>query len=74
MLNLIQVIGTALMLRSPSLTIISWTIISRYALNYSTGRVLRELIYIPLDREAKYQGKALSTRWYSGLATVSLRP
>jgi len=57
MLNLIQVIGTALMLRSPSLTIISWTIISRYALNYSTGRVLRELIYIPLDREAKYQGK-----------------
>lgn len=57
LLNLIQVIGTALMLRSPSLTIISWTIISRYALNYSTGRVLRELIYIPLDREAKYQGK-----------------
>ncbi len=57
MLNLIQVIGTALMLRSPSLKIISWTIISRYALNYSTGRVLRELIYIPLDREAKYQGK-----------------
>jgi ATP/ADP translocase len=45
------------MLRSPSLTVISWTIISRYALNYSTGRVLRELIYIPLDREAKYQGK-----------------
>ena len=57
MLNLIQVVGTGLMLRNPGLTIISWTIITRYALNYSTGRVLRELIYIPLDREAKYQGK-----------------
>ena len=57
MLNFIQVAGTLLMLRQPSLTIISWTIIIRYALNYSTGRVLRELIYIPLDREAKYQGK-----------------
>ena len=57
MLNLIQVVGTTLMLRNPSLKIISWTIITRYALNYSTGRVLRELIYIPLDREAKYQGK-----------------
>ncbi len=56
-LNLVQTAGTLLMLRSPSLTIISWTIITRYALNYSTGRVLRELIYIPLDREAKYQGK-----------------
>lgn len=56
-LNLIQIAGTSFMLRSPSLTIISWTIIIRYALNYSTGRVLRELIYIPLDREAKYQGK-----------------
>ena len=56
-LNFVQTIGTLLMLRSPSLTIISWTIITRYALNYSTGRVLRELIYIPLDREAKYQGK-----------------
>lgn len=56
-LNIIQFIGSMLMLKSPSLTVISWTIIIRYALNYSTGRVLRELIYIPLDREAKYQGK-----------------
>lgn len=58
MLNLIQVAGTAMMLVRPSLNIISLTIIIRYALNYSTGRVLRELIYIPLDREAKYQGKS----------------
>ncbi len=58
MLNLIQVTGTAMMLIKPSLNIISMTIIIRYALNYSTGRVLRELIYIPLDREAKYQGKS----------------
>ena len=57
LLNLIQVGGTCVMLFEPSLTVVSWTLIIRYALNYSTGRALRELVYIPLDREAKYQGK-----------------
>ncbi len=57
LLNLIQVVGTFCMMFSPSLTIASWVIIIRYAIDYSTGRALRELVYIPLDREAKYQGK-----------------
>lgn len=57
LLNLIQIAGTFLTMFNPSLTVVSWIMIIRYALNYSTGRALRELVYIPLDREAKYQGK-----------------
>ncbi len=57
LLNFIQVAGSIAMLFVPSLSIVSWTLIIRYALNYSTGRALRELIYIPLSREQKYQGK-----------------
>lgn len=56
-LTLIQVVGSCLTLFNPSLTVVSWIIIIRYALDYSTGRALRELVYIPLGREAKYQGK-----------------
>jgi len=76
MLNLIQVAGTAFMLYAPSLEIVSWTLIIRYALNYSTGRAMRELIYIPLDREAKYQGKGFIDtvvfRLGDGLSSVML--
>ncbi|MBU1109074.1 MAG: hypothetical protein KKB51_20525 [Candidatus Riflebacteria bacterium] len=57
LLNLIQIGGSCIMLYSPGLTVVSWVVIIRYALNYSTGRALRELVYIPLGREAKYQGK-----------------
>ncbi|MDD3000048.1 MAG: Npt1/Npt2 family nucleotide transporter, partial [Candidatus Riflebacteria bacterium] len=74
MLNIIQTAATLLMLKMPSLTIVSWTIIIRYALNYSTGRVLRELIYIPLDHDAKYQGKGFIDtvvfRFGDGLSSV----
>jgi len=57
LLNLIQVVGTFCTMFSPSLAVASWIVIIRYAIDYSTGRALRELVYIPLDREAKYQGK-----------------
>ncbi len=76
MLNLIQVAGSLLMLFSPGLNVVSWTLIIRYALNYSTGRAMRELIYIPLDREAKYQGKGFIDtvvfRLGDGLSSVML--
>ncbi len=75
-LNLIQVTGSSLMMISPGLNIVSWTLIIRYALNYSTGRAMRELIYIPLDREAKYQGKGFIDtvvfRLGDGLSSVML--
>ncbi len=54
---LMQVGASALMLVSPSLGIVSWGLIIGSAINYSTGRAIRELVYIPLDREQKYQGK-----------------
>jgi len=57
LLNLIQVVGTFFTMFTPSMVVASWVVIIRYAINYSTGRALRELVYIPLDREAKYQGK-----------------
>jgi AAA family ATP:ADP antiporter len=56
-LNFIQVVGTFFTMFTPSLAVASWVVIIRYAIDYSTGRALRELVYIPLDREAKYQGK-----------------
>ncbi len=54
---LMQVSASVLMLISPSLGIVSWGLIIGSAINYSTGRAIRELVYIPLDREQKYQGK-----------------
>jgi ATP/ADP translocase len=57
LLNLIQVIGSFFMLSMPGLAVASWVTIIRYALNYSTGRAIRELVYIPLTRQQKYQGK-----------------
>ncbi|GAB4280969.1 MAG: hypothetical protein Kow0029_25850 [Candidatus Rifleibacteriota bacterium] len=53
----LQLVASSLMLYSPSLTVVSWGLILISAINYSTGRALRELVYIPLDREQKYQGK-----------------
>lgn len=54
---LLQVAASVIMLVSPSLGIVSWGLIIGSAINYSTGRAIRELVYIPLDREQKYQGK-----------------
>lgn len=54
---LIQIVATVMMLTSPTLAIVSWGLIIVSAINYSTGRAIRELVYIPLDREQKYQGK-----------------
>lgn len=54
---LLQVTASVLMLVSPQLSIVAWALIIGSAINYSTGRALRELVYIPLDREQKYQGK-----------------
>lgn len=65
-LNFIQVAGSILLASNTStlapiviapITIVSWTIVIRSALDYSTARVLRESVYIPLDKDAKYQGK-----------------
>lgn len=76
LINIIQVIGSILMLINPSLAIVSWAIIIRYALNYSTGRAIRELVYIPLSREQKYQGKGFIDtvifRIGDGLSSVML--
>ncbi len=53
----IQLAATVMMIVSPRLEIVSWGLIIGSAINYSTGRAIRELVYIPLDREQKYQGK-----------------
>ncbi len=53
----IQFAASAFMLISPALGIVSWGLIINNAINYSTGRAIRELVYIPLNREQKYQGK-----------------
>lgn len=54
---IMQLLASFLMLTSPSLSIVSWTLIIGSAINYSSGRAIRELVYIPLNREQKYQGK-----------------
>lgn len=83
LLNIIQVVGTGLLLMLPSmglatmsLTVLSWTFIFRRALDYSTARILRESIYIPLDRSAKYQGKGFIDtvvfRFGDGLSSIML--
>ncbi len=81
-LNIIQVIGNILLLTPKfgastyALTVVSWTFILRRALDYSTARVLRESIYIPLDREAKYQGKGFIDtvvfRFGDGVSSIML--
>lgn len=75
-LNIVQVIGSLFMLVNPSLYLVRWVIIIRYALDYSTGRALRELVYIPLSKEAKYQGKGfidtLVFRIGDGMSSIML--
>jgi AAA family ATP:ADP antiporter len=53
----IQISATGLMLYEPSLSYVSWGLILGSAISYSTGRAIKELVYIPLDRDQKYQGK-----------------
>ena len=53
----VQIGATVLMLNSPSLLFVSWGLIIVSAISYSTGRAIKELVYIPLNREQKYQGK-----------------
>jgi AAA family ATP:ADP antiporter len=53
----IQSLASVFMLFSPALGIVSWGLIINNAINYSTGRAIRELVYIPLNRDQKYQGK-----------------
>lgn len=76
LLTLVQIVGTCVTLFNPSLFVASWVVVIRYALNYSTGRALRELVYIPLDREAKYQGKGfidtVAFRAGDGISSVIL--
>lgn len=57
MLPMTQIIGSVFLLGSPSLDIAAIFSVVRYALNYSTGRAVRELFFTPLAREEKYQGK-----------------
>ncbi|MBF0500935.1 MAG: hypothetical protein HQM09_12430 [Candidatus Riflebacteria bacterium] len=52
-----QIIASLILLGSPSLNLAAIFSIIRYALNYSTGRAVRELFFTPLAREEKYQGK-----------------
>jgi AAA family ATP:ADP antiporter len=72
----IQFAASAVMLISPALGIVSWGLIINNAINYSTGRAIRELIYIPLNREQKYQGKGFIDtvvfRLGDGLSSVIL--
>lgn len=89
LLNIIQVIGNVLLLclskatlasqmagMSVTLVIITWTFVLRRCLDYSTARVLRESVYIPMDRDAKYQGKGFIDtvifRFGDGLSSVIL--
>lgn len=57
LLPIIQLAGSALLIRYPFLLIASVVYVIRYALNYSTGRCLRELMYTPLHADVKYQSK-----------------
>lgn len=89
LLNIIQVIGNLLLITLPAgtlgmqmggmstaLLIISWTYILRRCLDYSTARVLRESVYIPMDKEAKYQGKGFIDtvifRFGDGISSATL--
>ena len=89
LLNIIQVIGNLLLITLPAgtlgmqiggmsatLMIISWTYILRRCLDYSTARVLRESVYIPMDKESKYQGKGFIDtvifRFGDGISSATL--
>ncbi|HNV72458.1 MAG TPA: Npt1/Npt2 family nucleotide transporter, partial [Candidatus Ozemobacteraceae bacterium] len=57
LMPLSQVVGSIALLFNPVLGIAAATGVIRYAINYSTGRAVRELFFTPLTREEKYQAK-----------------
>lgn len=71
-----QIVGSMLLIRMPLLDIAAAVGVIRYALNYSTGRAVRELLFTPLNHDEKYQGKGfidtLVFRAGDGLSSVLL--
>ncbi|MBF0547643.1 MAG: hypothetical protein HQM08_24600 [Candidatus Riflebacteria bacterium] len=57
LLPIIQIAGSTFLLFSPILSIAVWCTASRYAVNYSAAKAVRELFFIPLSRQEKYQAK-----------------
>ena len=57
LMPLMQMVGSIGLLFNPVLGLAAGIGIVRYALNYSTGRAVRELFFTPLSREDKYQAK-----------------
>ncbi len=76
LIPLIQVVGSSWLWLRPGLEAAAAFGVLRYALNYSTGKAVRELFYTPLSREEKYQGKGfidtLMFRGGDGLASILL--
>lgn len=76
LLPLSQIVGSMLLIRMPLLDIAAAVGVVRYALNYSTGRAVRELLFTPLSHDEKYQGKGfidtLVFRAGDGLSSVLL--
>jgi len=71
-----QIVGSILLLGNPGLALAAAVGVFRYAVNYSTGRALRELTYTLVSRVEKYQGKGfidtLVFRAGDGLGSVLL--
>ncbi len=71
-----QIVGSMFLIRMPLLDIAAAVGVVRYALNYSTGRAVRELLFTPLSHDEKYQGKGfidtLVFRAGDGLSSVLL--
>ena len=71
-----QLAGTLALMSNPVLAVAAATGVIRYAINYSTGRAVRELFFTPLSREEKYQAKGfidtLIFRTGDGLASLLL--
>lgn len=57
LMPVIQFCGSVLLIPYPLLNLAAGVSIIRYALNYSTGRAVRELFFTPLARNEKYQAK-----------------
>lgn len=76
LLPLSQIFGSLLLIRLPLLDMAAAVGVIRYALNYSTGRAVRELFFTPLSHDEKYQGKGfidtLVFRAGDGLSSVLL--
>ena len=58
LIPLVQIAGSSAMLLKSSLFLGALVVVIRYALNYSVGRSVRELIYTPLSQPEKFEGKA----------------